>query len=238
MRPFSRRLRISGAGRLAITVTTGNHDSVGAGRHREQWRCLYELLSERRLAATWAVTGKAPWHLDEELFANPVAHELAFEDNQGDFASQLPKFHHQIQLAQRLGLKMRTLVTSSAGVHPALLAQLRVEALVAATSDANSQTGSLRALAWNVWEMPITDHVATNFIDVERLAGRLEQAIRQSTRMHLVMQPTACSLSEVASRLARFLDQAADYQARGWICVETAGRAASELTRKTTRTAA
>ncbi len=123
-------------------------------------------------------------------------------------------------------------------MHPTLLAELGVEAVVHAAPDAISRTGRLRAVAWNIWEAPLTTSIFANSGQAASLLQAFDVVLRQSTRLHLLLQLAGGGRDAFRNELTRFLDRVGDYRQRGWVRVETAGQAAAELSRSANKSAA
>lgn len=241
MQWFHRRFRVAATARVAITVVATPLASHGQPPSEEAWCSTFRMLDARAVPATWAVVaGGERWPLAGELVASCVSHELAFDDGHGELRQLVPAFLQQAELARRVQLQLSTLVSTAGGAHPSLLHRLGVAAVVPANPRSPSPTGSLRAVAWGIWEAPVTDQSVIGHsspMSGQQLLQRLEDVLRESTRMHLLVRlqdkPTAA-----AAGLERFFDRVADYRSRGWLKVETVGAAAAQWTRDATRLAA
>ncbi|QDU55869.1 hypothetical protein [Aeoliella mucimassa] len=231
MRWLSRWLRPPDHPRMAVTVVS-HRDSIVADSATEQWSPVFSLLDSRGIPATWATGARDTARLASLLVGSRVSHELAHLDFGRAVAANLPSFRHQSQLAQKVSLPLRTLVTLSRGVHPSVLAQLQALAVVPLhRRGAISHTGQLRALAWNIWEAPATDRTTTSPSDetLARLKIRVRQVVRQSSRLHLVIDPEFPLAGGELQQFERWLDQVSDYAQRGWIRFETVAQAASDI---------
>lgn len=231
MRWLSRRYRNAGAARLAITVAPSASTSIALLRDDEQWQRAFSCLNIRQIPATWAVVdGCAQWPLGSELVASSVAHELAYLHDGP--ATNFAKSNLQTQalLAQQVGIDLRTLVTATHGVHPALLAHVGARVVVPMGERKLSRTSSLRALAWDVWEAPITDRCAHARV-LATLLERLETAVRESLDLHLLLQLPGRSTVDLTAEMTPLFDRVSDYHARGWIHTETVGDSAERWSR-------
>ncbi len=239
MRWSSRRLRNLAAPRVAITFARAAEHSISSDACIEQWDEVFALVDSRRLPTTWAIVdGCSPWVLGNQLVAGQASHELGFVDREGNIAPMVAEFRRQAAIASQVQLPLRTMVSESAGLHPSLLAQLEVNAVVPIRPEVRSRTGTLRAVAWNIWEAPVTTTVSRDSPQVERLAEGLDAAVRQSTEIHVVVKLGKQMPTATINALSRFFGLAADYHARGWIRVETVGQSAAQLSLATNRTAA
>lgn len=226
MRWLSRRYRNVGAPRVAITVAPPRRTRIVLLPRDEQWQQTFSCLDMRQIPATWAVVdGCTQWPLGSDLVASGVAHELAYLHDVGGENLTDTSLQQQAVLAQQVGIELRTLVTATRGVHPALLAQLGARVVVPTGARRLSRTGSLRALAWDLWEAPLTDR-CDHKGSLARLLDRLETAVRKSVDLHLLFKITDRSTIESTAKLAPFFDRVNDYDARGWIRTETVGASA------------
>jgi hypothetical protein len=239
MRWFSRRFRNPEAPQVAIIVAADNQESFHDIRQAAALRDLFATFELQRVPVTWAIVdGRSRWPLGEDLLASQLPHELAFNASRAPLAEMVPKFQQLAMLAKRVQLPLRTLLSHSAGVHPTLLRQLGVQVYVPTAFGPMSPTGHLRAIAWNVWEAPLTDTVDNAGPAAELLPGRLDAVVRQSTRMHLLLRLTEPPKESFGPSLRRFLDRARDYHARGWIRLTTAGQMAASVAFDSKRRAA
>ena len=230
MRWFSRRHRQTTTAKVAIT-TVPAVDSLSAAQNLEQWARVFALLDTRDVPATWALRPAETRLLAAQMVASQVQHELGFAAPAEGFTHSLPSFRQQLQLAQKVELPLRTLATTTAGIHPSLLSRLGVQAVVPLDRRSSSRTGQLRALAWNTWECPAT-HVAPLPCSAETMAQltqSLEHCVRRATRMHLVLELRFPIIRNELEALEKWLDTASDYAQRGWLKLETVGQQAAEL---------
>ncbi|WP_425397760.1 hypothetical protein [Aeoliella sp.] len=236
MRWISRWFRSPTAPRVAITVLPIGQRH-GTDNHLPLEQAL-AVLEERGLTATWGVASCVrDFRLAGSLVASRCPHELAFVLGRADIASEVATFGEFSRVARRVALPLRCLIATGAGVHPSLLSQWEVEAVVpVGLSVEPSRTGSLRALTWGVWEAPVTDRLATPISATEfaGLESRLQLAVSQSMRMHLLWQVGPHSLRPDWRYVCKLLDQVAEFHQRGWLKVETAGSAAEQLSRQAT----
>lgn len=238
MRWLSRRVQVAGAPKIAITVAQPNCAKTPGlsgtdGIDSACWMDAFEQLDARRLPATWAtVLGPDRPLLDSQLVASDTPHELAFYAATDNMASLLLAFKKQRSVFDRAKICLRTLVSDRVGVHPSVLANLGVQAMVPIGSEAQlSRTGSLRAVAWDQWEAPPTLCLRHHQLetDTQRLMTQLRQMSQQTARMHLLWEPWVSGSEVALSRLERALDHIAQLYQRGWVQVETAGAAAQQI---------
>lgn len=237
MRWISRWFRSPAPPRMAITVLPIGEGHTTSLIHPTLAQAM-AILDQRNLPATWAIARQASdMRLAEPLVSGCSCHELAFVLERGDLASETASFEQISRIARRVQLPLRTLVTSTRGVHPSLLAQWGVEAVVSLRQDAAlSPTGSLRALTWGIWEVPVTDRLVTPATDSEtdKLECRLQDTVSQSTRMHLLWRLSPLVQPGAWWRVCRLLDEVAEFHGRGWLKMETAGSAAAATSRQAT----
>ncbi|MCO6047719.1 hypothetical protein NG895_27765 [Aeoliella sp. ICT_H6.2] len=221
---------------MAITVLPVDHGATPPCPSMLQE--AFTVLDERHLPATWAIahTG-SDLRLAQSLLAGRVVHELAFVLRGGDIGNEAAGFPRFSHIAERVELPLRSLVAAASGVHPSLLTQWGVEAFVPLGSDyPPSRTGLPRALTWGVWEIPVTDRLATpgDNIEVAQLERRIHHTVRESTRLHLLWQLSPQSNGRLSDDVVHMLDLVAEYHGRGWLAMETAGSAAAEVSRLAT----
>ena len=192
---------------------------------------MFSMLDSRGIPTTWAVRAQQTPGVARLLVGTSVRHELAFVEMGGAVASSLPSFRQQLQLAQKVKLPLRTLVTTTSGLHPSLLSQYDLRAVVPLGRGAESRTGQLRGLAWSTWEAPSTNRVAVPCCEsgVQQLHYRLDRVVRQSTRLHLVLELRFPMIRSELVTIESWLDRVADFAQRGWLRVETIGQQAAEL---------
>lgn len=237
MRWISRWFRSPAPPRIAITVlpTVGAPDASNFLSTLEQ---ALARLDQRNLTATWALARQgSDMRLAEPLVSSALGHELAFVLERGNLADGEASFARFSKIARRVQLPLRTLLTTSRGVHPSLLAQWSVEAVVPMELDSvPSPTGTLRALTWGIWEAPITDRMTTpaSKADLDKLQVRLQSTISQSTRMHLLWRLSPLSEPSSWRSVDKLLDEMAEFHDRGWLKVETIGGAAAETSQQAT----
>ncbi|MGI9457257.1 MAG: hypothetical protein ACR2NU_11900 [Aeoliella sp.] len=228
---FSKSLRRSQPARITLTTT------AAAGARADALLASWFLeFDSRGLPATWGVvTDDGGWPLGPQLLQSQVGHELAMRMPQAGGDRGWTGIAAQATLARRAQLPLRSLIVSGDGVHPSLLARLGVEAVVTCSKGRLSRTGSLRAMAWNLWEIPVTDAAPQDATRSrsQRFTSRLDAVIRHSTRMHLLLE-----LGEGSEWLLSFLDGLAELRNRGIIVIETVGMAAAEASRSMTSAAA
>lgn len=237
MRLLSRWLRAVGPPRVSLLIMP--HFETSEVADQETWELALSELDRRQIPATWAVVdGSGRWTLGAALVTSRETHEMAFVARESNMATLVTDFRRQAHLAQRVRLALRTLVTTTSGIHPSLLAQLGVEAVVplTKTESAPSPTGSLRGVSWGTWEVPVTDELGTPTkpMECKRLLTRLNMMLSQSTRMNLVWRLGRLESSRQLRPALRFFDLLADLRNRGWLHVETYGTAAAAATSRLT----
>jgi hypothetical protein len=237
MRLLSRWLRAVGPPRVSLLVMP--HSDTTEPADQATWELAISELDRRQLPATWAVVdGSGRWTLGAALVTSRESHEMAFVAREDNLTTLVADFRRQAQLAKRVRLALRTLVTTSSGMHPSSLAQLGVEAVVPlANRETNpSPTGSLRGVAWGTWEVPVTDELGTPSkpMECKRLLTRLNMMLNQSTRMNLVWQLGRLESPRQLRPALGFFDLLADLRQRGWLRVETYGAAAAGATSRLT----
>lgn len=232
MRLISHWLRRPESPRMAITLAGSIRGNIGSQAEIEKWSDCFRELDQRGLSATWAsVVPTGSVALAAELVASRTAHELSFRMGDRNVAESLAPLEERAAVLRDVGLPLRSLVCDSPSVHPGVMTRLGVEALISVSPEARTtRTGSLRAVAWNQWETPLSDRCTTapSAHRMNQLANRLNDCIKHGWTMHLL-----CVVEgKPSGELLRLFDQVSQYAQRGWIVVEPTGQLAENASRR------
>lgn len=226
MRLISHWIRRPRSPRFALTLASPLANILGKQLEVEQWQQCFAEVDARNLAATWAtVLPVGSVSLATELIGSRTKHELALRLGDRSIMDSLNPLEQRTTVLNNAGLPIRTLVCETPSMHPGVMSRLGASALVSMSADARmSRTGSLRAMAWNQWETPITDRLTTapSAHRMQQLELRLSEGLKHGWSMHLL-----CMVGgHPSDDLLRYLDRVAQYEQRGWLKVATAGQVA------------
>jgi hypothetical protein len=236
-------------GRLLVSVhldpVTGGHVVESEQELAKITRRLIDLMDGQSLPATWAVCDPAYSAATPLILRSSVDHELAILGDANWLGPTAGRTRFARELARRVsqarnaGIAVTTLVPRAASVerHIDLVVKQQISAISGVESSANAGYRSLvpRALHYGVWELPVARSLPTHhrwpLFNGWVTWRQIRRAAIEAADYHLVID--APRLLADGGRgvqpVARLLRRVAELRNRGFLRVETLGKAAQRL---------